>query len=76
MSNKVYDVLKYIALIVLPAIGTLYFAIAGIWDLPYGEQIVGTITAIDTFLGALLGIAICTAITRYTKIYHFVRGGA
>lgn len=57
MSNKVYDVLKYIALIVLPAIGTLYFAIAGIWDLPYGEQIVGTITAIDTFLGALLGIA-------------------
>lgn len=57
MSNKVYDALKYIALIVLPAIGTLYFAIAGIWGLPYGEQIVGTITAIDTFLGALLGIA-------------------
>lgn len=57
MSNKVYDILKYIALIVLPAIGTLYFAIAGIWGLPYGEQIVGTITAIDTFLGALLGIA-------------------
>ena len=57
MTNKIYDVLKYIALIVLPAIGTLYFAVAGIWDLPYGEQIVGTITAIDTFLGALLGIA-------------------
>ena len=57
MSNKVYDILKYIALIVLPAIGTLYFAIAGIWGLPYGEQIVGTITAVDTFLGALLGIA-------------------
>lgn len=57
MSNKIYDVLKYIALIVLPAIGTLYFAVAGIWCLPYGEQIVGTITAIDTFLGALLGIA-------------------
>lgn len=57
LSNKVYDILKYIALIVLPAIGTLYFAIAGIWGLPYGEQIVGTITAVDTFLGALLGIA-------------------
>lgn len=57
MSNKVYDVLKFIAQIVLPAIGTLYFALAGIWNLPYGEQIVGTITAIDTFLGALLGLS-------------------
>lgn len=57
MSNKVYDVLKYIALIVLPAIGTLYFAVAGIWGLPYGEQIVGTITAVDTFLGAVIGVA-------------------
>lgn len=57
MTNKIYDVLKYIALIVLPAIGTLYFALAGIWGLPYGEQVVGTITAIDTFLGALLGLS-------------------
>ena len=57
LSNKAYDVLKFIALIVLPAIGTLYFALAGIWGLPYGEQIVGTITAIDTFLGALLGLS-------------------
>lgn len=57
MSNKVYDILKKIALIVLPAIGTLYFALAGIWGLPYAEQIVGTITAIDTFLGALLGFS-------------------
>ena len=57
MSNKVYDILKWIALVVLPAIGTLYFALAGIWGLPYGEQVVGTITAIDTFLGALLGIS-------------------
>lgn len=57
MSNKIYDILKYIALIVLPAIGTLYFAVAGIWGLPYGEQIVGTITAIDTCLGALLGLS-------------------
>lgn len=57
MSNKLYDILKYIALIVLPAIGTLYFALSGIWGLPYGEQILGTITAIDTFLGALLKIS-------------------
>lgn len=57
MSNKVYDVLKFIAQIVLPAIGTLYFALASIWGLPCGEQIVGTITAIDTFLGALLGLS-------------------
>jgi hypothetical protein len=57
LSNKVYDILKAIALIWLPAIGTLYFALAGIWSLPYPEEIVGTITAIDTFLGAVLGIS-------------------
>ena len=57
MSNKTYDVLKRIAQIVLPAIATLYFALSSIWGLPYGEQIVGTITAIDAFLGALLGIS-------------------
>ncbi|OLA70713.1 MAG: hypothetical protein BHW52_05015 [Ruminococcus sp. 37_24] len=57
MSNKIYDILKYIALIVLPALGTLYFALASIWGLPYGEQVVGTITAIDTCLGALLGLS-------------------
>lgn len=57
MSNKLYDTLKWIALVVLPAIATLYFALSGIWGLPYGEQVVGTITAIDTFLGAILGIS-------------------
>ncbi len=57
LSNKTYDTLKWIAMIVLPALGTLYFALAGIWGLPYGEQVVGTITAVDTFLGALLGIS-------------------
>lgn len=57
MSNKVYDVLKWIAQVVLPAIATLYFALAGIWGFPYGEEVVGTITAIDTFLGVLLGIS-------------------
>ena len=57
MSNKMYDVLKWIALIGLPAIGTLYFALSGIWGFPYAEQVVGTITAVDTFLGAVLGIS-------------------
>ena len=57
MSNKVYNVLKWIAMYLLPAAGTLYFALAGIWGLPYGEQIVGTITAVDTFLGVVLGIS-------------------
>lgn len=60
MSDKVYDVLKWIAQYLLPALGTLYFALAGIWGLPYGEEIVGTITAVDTFLGVLLGIASAT----------------
>ena len=57
MTNKTYDILKYIAQIILPAAGTLYFALAGIWGLPYGEQIVGTLTAIDAFLGAVLKLS-------------------
>lgn len=56
MSNKVYDALKYIAQIILPALATLYFALAQIWGLPYTEQVVGTITAVDAFLGAVLRI--------------------
>ncbi len=57
LTNKTYDILKYVAQIVLPSVATLYFALAGIWGFPYGEEIVGTITAIDTFLGALLMIS-------------------
>lgn len=57
MSNRTYDILKFIAQIVLPAAGTLYFTLAGIWGLPYGEQIVGTITAVDVFLGVVLKIS-------------------
>ena len=57
MSNKTYDMLKWIAQYLLPASGTLYFALAAIWGLPYGEQVVGTITAVDTFLGVLLAIS-------------------
>lgn len=57
ITNKTYDILKYICQYGLPALGTLVFAITSIWGIPYGEQIVGTITAIDAFLGALLGIS-------------------
>lgn len=57
ISNKTYDILKFIAQIILPAAGTLYFALAQIWGLPLGEEIVGTITAVDAFLGAVLGIS-------------------
>lgn len=57
MDDKVYNVLKYIAQIALPALGAFYFAISQIWGLPYGEQIVGTIAALDTLLGVLLGIS-------------------
>ena len=57
MNNKTYDTLKWIAQYLLPALGALYFALAGIWGLPYGEQIVGTIVAVDTFLGIILGIS-------------------
>lgn len=57
ISNKTYDKLKWTAQYLLPAVGTLYFALAGIWNLPYGEQVVGTVSAVDAFLGVLLGIS-------------------
>lgn len=56
-SNSTYDTLKYIALIILPALGTLYFALAKIWGFPYAAEIVGTISAVDAFLGAILKIS-------------------
>ena len=57
MNNKTYDILKYIAQIVLPALGTLYAALVPLWGFPYGDAIVGTIVAVDAFLGALLQIS-------------------
>jgi hypothetical protein len=57
MSDKTYDTLKWIAQILLPAVGTLYFALSKVWGLPYSNEIVGTITAVDAFLGAILGIS-------------------
>lgn len=57
LNDKVYDILKWVAQIVLPALGTFYFAIASIWHLPFAEQVVGTITAVDALLGALIGVS-------------------
>lgn len=57
LTNKTYDTLKWIAQLLLPALGTLYFALSSIWGLPYGEQVIGTITAVDVFLGAILGLS-------------------
>ena len=57
MSNKVYDALKWIALVALPALTALWLTLANIWGFPYAEAIGATMAAITTFLGALLGIS-------------------
>ena len=57
ITGKTYDTLKFLAQIVLPALGTLYFTLAGLWGLPAAEEVVGTIVAIDTFLGVVLQIS-------------------
>lgn len=66
LSNSSYDKLKFCAQVILPALGTLYFALSGIWGFPYGEQIVGTLTAVDTFLGVILK----AASDRYASTLH------
>lgn len=57
LNDKVYDLLKWITMIVLPALGTLYFTLTTIWGFPYGEQVSGTVNALVLFLGAVLGIS-------------------
>lgn len=57
LNDKLYDVLKWIALVVLPALSVFYATIAGIWGLPYATQIPLTIDAVDVFIGALIGIS-------------------
>lgn len=57
LSNKAYDIWKWIAQLLLPALGTLYAALGMLWGFPYIEQIVGSIAAVDTFLGVILGIS-------------------
>lgn len=57
LDNKIYDVLKWVAMIVMPALTTFTAAIMAIWNLPYADQIVGTMSAVNTLLGAILGIS-------------------
>ena len=57
MSNKVYNVLKWVAMIVLPALATFYLGLSNVWGLPFGEEISTTITLVGTFLGAVLMIS-------------------
>lgn len=57
ITGKTYDVLKFLALVLFPALGTAYFALAGIWDLPSAQEVVGTIVVVDTFLGTILQIS-------------------
>lgn len=67
IPNKVYDILKWVVIIVLPAFGTFYSTLGGIWGLPYANEIVKTISAITLFLGAVLCIS--TAQYNKTKVY-------
>lgn len=57
MSNRLYDILKTICTIILPATATLYASLSGIWGFPYTEQVVGTISAVALFIGAIIGIS-------------------
>ena len=57
LSNSFYDKLKIAATVVIPALATLYFALGNIWGFPYIEQVLGSAVAIETFLGALLGLS-------------------
>lgn len=63
LSNRTYDILKYLTIIVLPAIGALYSGLSQIWSLPYAAEIPATITVICTFLGAIL----CISTAQYNK---------
>ena len=66
LSNKVYDILKYLTIIVLPAIGALYTGLAKIWGFPYAAEVPATITVICTFLGAIL----CISTAQYNQNEH------
>lgn len=57
ITGKLYNWLKFLALVVLPAVGTLYATLAGLWGLPAPEAVAGTIFAVDTFLGVVLHIS-------------------
>ena len=57
LSNRAYDILKWIVIHLLPSLGTLLFVFAEAWDLSYGTPLVGTVVALDMFVGTILGIS-------------------
>lgn len=57
LPNKVYDILKWVCLVAMPATATLYWTLSGIWGWPYAEQVIGTIAAVETFMGAIIGVS-------------------
>lgn len=57
LSNKAYDILKWGTIVLLPALGTLYFGLGNLWGFPYIEEVVGSIAVLETFLGALIGVS-------------------
>ena len=67
MKNKTYDILKFIAQILLPALATLWVAISTIWNLPLGKEIEGTITALVVFIDTILGLTLAKASSEYHK---------
>lgn len=71
MSNKVYDALKWVAQILLPAMATLYFSLSNIWNLPFAEEIVGTITTIDAFLGCILRISTINYLEKQKEVFEY-----
>jgi hypothetical protein len=75
-TDRVYKALKFIALVALPAVGTLYFTLAGIWHFPDPEKVIGSITAVDTFLGLLLHISTKDVRQQRRQVRRYVRGGA
>lgn len=67
ISNKTYDILKWLCLIFLPAASTLYWTLSSIWGWPYAEQVTGTIAAVTTFIGVIIGIS---TKTYYSEQHH------
>ena len=57
MSNKMFDTIRFLCEVLVPAIGALYFGLSKIWGLPYGPEITGTCACVATFLGAIIGIS-------------------
>jgi hypothetical protein len=62
MNDRTYNILKWVAQVFLPAVGAFYFALAPLWGFPKVEEVLGTIVALDTLLGVLLGVS--------TRVYN------